>query len=306
MKLGKLWVGLAMVAAMGWWISTSAADKVRTVEIAVTENGFEPARVRVMKGEPLKLVVTRTTDKTCAKEIEIHDANIRADLPLNKPVTLTFTPQVDGELKYTCNMDMITGVLEVASRDASDGAHSNQGGMMGGSGRMGGMMGGEGGMMGGGMQDMRAIHGLLSQHEKIERSVKDIPNGVETVTTSRDPQVATLIRDHVWQMKARIEEGRPIRQMDPLFREIFKNHQHIHMQIADIPGGVRVTETADTANVVPLVRQHARRAVSEFVAEGMPRAMQPTPLPPGYVPSDLQDRREADRSRGCRCMGSMM
>jgi hypothetical protein len=32
-----------------------------------------------------------------------------------------------------------------------------------------------------------------------------------------------------------------------------------------------------------LIRQHAHRAVSEFVAEGMARAMEPTPLPPGYT-----------------------
>lgn len=304
MDAKKLWVGLAMVAALGLWNSSRAADKVRTIEITVTEQGFEPARVKVVNGEPLKLIVTRKTDKTCAKEIEIHDANVRADLPLNTPVTLTFTPTLDGELKYACSMNMVTGVLEVAPRDAAD-APRHEGGMMGGTDGMGPRSGGDGGMMDGGMQDMRAIHGLLSQHRKIERSVKDIPDGVETVTTSRDPQVATLIREHVWQMKARIEEGRPIRQMDPLFREVFKNHQHIHMQIADVPGGVRVTETADAPDVVPLVRQHARRAVSEFVAEGMRRAMQPTPLPPGYKPTDDPDRHESRHpSHGCRCMGA--
>ncbi|HZZ84086.1 MAG TPA: hypothetical protein VFE30_06085 [Anaeromyxobacteraceae bacterium] len=175
--------------------------------------------------------------------------------------------------------------------------------------RDGGMMGGENGMpgarmMGGGMQDMRTIHGLLSEHDKIKRSVKDISNGVESMTTSDDPLVAKLIREHVWQMKSRIEEGRPIHQMDPLFREIFKNHDHIHMQITDIPGGVRVTETADTQEVVPLVRQHARRAVSEFVAEGMPRMMEPTPLPPGYQPVEGGKGRRAGHRHGCRCMGS--
>lgn len=165
---------------------------------------------------------------------------------------------------------------------------------------MGGMMnGGMGGMMGGSMKDMSAIHGLLSNHRKIQRSVEDIPNGVQTVTTSQDPQVTALIREHVWQMKERMEKGRPIRQMDPLFRELFKNHQHIHIAIENVEGGVRVAETSDTPRVTPLIRQHAWRAVSEFVAEGMPRAMRPTPLPPGYVASDGEQR--AGRS-GCCCM----
>jgi len=36
--------------------------------------------------------------------------------------------------------------------------------------------------------------------------------------------------------------------------------------------------------VTLLIRQHARAAVSQFVADGMARAMQPTPLPDGYHP----------------------
>ena len=85
----------------------------RTVDLAVTTRGFEPARVKVAKGGPLKLVVTRKTDDTCAKEIVIADENIKADLPLNKPVTLNFTPKRAGELKYACGMNMVTGVLDV-------------------------------------------------------------------------------------------------------------------------------------------------------------------------------------------------
>jgi hypothetical protein len=157
-------------------------------------------------------------------------------------------------------------------------------------------------MMGGSMQEMSAIHGLLSQHDKIQRSVKDIPDGVETVTRSDYPEVTKLIREHVWQMKARIEKGEPIRQMDPLFREIFANHEHIHMKIVDVAGGVRVTETADEQRVVPLVRQHVRRAVSEFVAGGMRRAMQPTPLPPGYEPSRGGEGHDgAPQAHRCGC-----
>jgi hypothetical protein len=161
----------------------------------------------------------------------------------------------------------------------------------------GGMMGG---MMGGSMEEMSTIHSLLSNHQRIRRSVEDIPGGVRTITTSDDPQVAALIRQHVREMKHRIEQGRPIRQMDPLFREIFANHEHIHIDIADVPGGVSVIESADSPRATLLVRQHARRAVSEFVAEGMSRAMRPTPLPPGYAPAESQERSGGQRG-GCGC-----
>ena len=132
------------------------------------------------------------------------------------------------------------------------------------------------------MRDMPVIHDLLVAHERIERRVEEIPEGIRAVTWSDDEEVATLIRTHVRQMKARVEDGDPIRQMDPVFQEIFEHHEAIEMEIEEVPGGVRVTETSDDPQVVLLIRQHARRAVSEFVADGMERAMQPTPLPSRY------------------------
>ena len=129
---------------------------------------------------------------------------------------------------------------------------------------------------------MRIIHRLLVEHDEISRKVEEIPGGIRSTTVSRRPEISDSIRSHVRQMKARLEAGDPIRQMDPVFREIFKHHTQIRMEIDDIPGGVRVTETSDDPQVVLLIRQHAERAVSEFVADGMQRAMRPTPLPAGY------------------------
>jgi hypothetical protein len=147
---------------------------------------------------------------------------------------------------------------------------------------MGGM--GMGGGMGGmGMRrDGPTIHSLLADHEKVKRTVEEIPDGIRSVTTSDEPEVAALIRKHVWQMKDRLERGEPIRMMDPLFREVFAHHDKIRMAIEDVPGGVRVTETSDDPQVVLLIRQHAR-TVNEFVESGMRRMHQPTPLPEGYA-----------------------
>lgn len=146
-----------------------------------------------------------------------------------------------------------------------------------------GMMGGGGMMDGNMMRDMQVIRSLLNQHDKIERTVEDVPGGVRTVTTSDDPEVTGRIRRHVWQMKQRIEKGTPIRRMDPVFRELFKHHEKIEMRIEEVPDGVRVIETSDDPGVSSLIRQHARRFVSEAVEQGMPRAMRPTPLPEGYT-----------------------
>ena len=96
-----------------------AADKApkqkapQKVEIAVTEDGFVPSEIKVSKGQPVTLVVTRKTETTCAKEIVIADANVKKELPLNQPVTVTVTPSKTGKITYACGMDMVTGVLIV-------------------------------------------------------------------------------------------------------------------------------------------------------------------------------------------------
>jgi plastocyanin domain-containing protein len=84
------------------------------VEMAVTDKGFEPQNIRVKKGEPVTLIITRKTDVTCATEIVIDEHKVHAKLPLNQPVTVNFTPQKSGKLKYGCGMNkMIGGVISV-------------------------------------------------------------------------------------------------------------------------------------------------------------------------------------------------
>ncbi len=82
-----------------------------TVTLEVTEQGFVPANVVVAKDKPVKLVVTRKTDNTCATEIVIEDFGIRQKLPLNEPVTVTFTPKGAGPIHYACGMNMVGGVI---------------------------------------------------------------------------------------------------------------------------------------------------------------------------------------------------
>ena len=63
---------------------------------------------------------------------------------------------------------------------------------------------------------------MLPRYEQIRREVENVPGEIRSVTTSADPELAQLIRRHVRQMKQRMEEGRPIRHMDPVFRELFR------------------------------------------------------------------------------------
>ncbi len=94
--------------------AASAVQKAgQAIEIQVTGEGFVPANIKVKKGQPVRLVVTRKTDRTCATEIVIRDHGINQKLPLNMPVTVEFTPSKSGQLRYACGMDMISGVIAV-------------------------------------------------------------------------------------------------------------------------------------------------------------------------------------------------
>jgi plastocyanin domain-containing protein len=107
--------GVSKAEAAAPSVPEKRENGVRVVDIAVTEKGYEPSPVSLKKGEPVKLVVTRKTDQTCATEVVMDDGyNINTPLPLNQPVEITFTPKESGKLVYGCHMGkMVSGVFMV-------------------------------------------------------------------------------------------------------------------------------------------------------------------------------------------------
>ena len=108
LMLSVLVAGFALAAP-----PPKSAIPERRIAIRVTSRGFEPAVIRVRSGRPLVLVVTRTTERTCAKEIVIAERKIRQPLPLNRAVEVRLTPEKPGSLRFACGMDMISGRLVV-------------------------------------------------------------------------------------------------------------------------------------------------------------------------------------------------
>lgn len=99
--------------------TTAPAPKVdgvaERVEMQVTEAGYVPARVPAKAGKPLTLVITRKTDRTCAREIMFAGQEGKTELPLDKTVEVMYTPKASGEVKFGCAMGMmIAGVLAVS------------------------------------------------------------------------------------------------------------------------------------------------------------------------------------------------
>lgn len=131
--------------------------------------------------------------------------------------------------------------------------------------------------------DREVFQYLLANHGKIKRTVKELPNGVETLTESETPEVAAKIKEHVEWMTVRIKEANPIRMRDPLFAEIFKHTDKIEMQHENTEKGVRVTETSNDPTVVKLIQAHAK-VVSSFVERGFAEAMKNHPVPAQWIP----------------------
>ena len=111
---------VAVLTLMSLFVASAPASPAarpkateRRIAITVTSKGFEPATIPVNAGRPVVLVVTRKTDRTCARELAIKERGIMQPLPLNRPVEIRLTPENPGSIRFACGMDMIAGVLVV-------------------------------------------------------------------------------------------------------------------------------------------------------------------------------------------------
>lgn len=94
---------------------TVSLVNANTYDVKVTEKGFNPSNISATAGEDVTLKFTRTSDTTCATEV--HLASVpngkTLKLPLNKAVALKVGKVKQGEIRFTCGMDMVSGVITV-------------------------------------------------------------------------------------------------------------------------------------------------------------------------------------------------
>ena len=153
--------------------------------------------------------------------------------------------------------------------------HMRSGGMMGG-GMMGNMM--NGGMMGGMMlsgrdttrAEVEEMRAMFMRHPDITRSVTNLPDGIETLTESTDPDLTAAIVGHVVKMVERMEDGRdpmvPIQS--PTLKILFERGDSITTEMTPTDTGIRVIQTSTDPEVVAALQTHAAE-VSDLAARGM-------------------------------------
>jgi hypothetical protein len=115
--------------------------------------------------------------------------------------------------------------------------------------------------------DKTVFTALLTDHDKIHRTVTELPDGVQAITESDDPAVAARLVDHVTAMKSRLHDDRRVRQWDPLYIAIFDDAEKVNLDITPTGKGVRVRETSTDPAVIALIKQHAG-VVSGYAREG--------------------------------------
>jgi hypothetical protein len=140
---------------------------------------------------------------------------------------------------------------------------------------MGHRMGGGQGMMemaadAATFEQLRAIHTLFINHDRIKRTVTNLPDGIRTVTESDDPQIAALLKTHVADMMKRVgngdDPGLPI-ESDAL-HAIFRDANKIRTSTEITTNGVVVVQTSDSPKVIAELQEHAAQ-VTDFAQEGM-------------------------------------
>lgn len=87
--------------------NVEAKVAIQSLKVTVTENGFEPKTLDVRPGTDVVLEVTRKTDSTCAKQVQVPSKKIKVDLPLNKTVSVALGKVVKGEIRFGCGMSMM-------------------------------------------------------------------------------------------------------------------------------------------------------------------------------------------------------
>ncbi len=108
----RAYAGLAVLAASALAVAGCRRGP-QEVAVTVGSNGFDPARIEARAGKPLVLVLTRTTNNTCATEIVIPEVGVNTPLPLGKPVRVELTPREAGKLRFSCGMRMFQGEIDV-------------------------------------------------------------------------------------------------------------------------------------------------------------------------------------------------
>lgn len=114
---------VASAATIGWinWYffvagrttaRAATAGGVQHVLVRV-DGGYDPQRIEVEAGRPVRLTFDRADTGGCSEEVVLPEFGIRRFLPVGEPTSVEFTPAEPGTYEFTCGMGMLRGRVAV-------------------------------------------------------------------------------------------------------------------------------------------------------------------------------------------------
>lgn len=120
MSIDVILVDIAALLTTGWivwyfWLSESKSTVAAAVAgvqetIIRVKGGYDPDRIEVRAGQPVRLRFLRQETAACSERVEFPDFGISRPLPEGEEVTIELTPD-EGEYEFTCQMGMLRGTL---------------------------------------------------------------------------------------------------------------------------------------------------------------------------------------------------
>ncbi len=95
-------------------VAAQVKDGVQVVRITASDEGYEPAAIRLRAGIPARLIFERQSGSICAAKLAIPDLGVEAtELAAGEATAIEFTPVRSGRFTFACGMDMLRGALLV-------------------------------------------------------------------------------------------------------------------------------------------------------------------------------------------------
>jgi plastocyanin domain-containing protein len=117
---GVLAASAAAIALVLWYflgprsggVCAAADEGVQRSRIRV-HGAYDPDRIVVLAGRPVRLEFYRDETNPCSEEVLLPSLRIHRDLPAFETTSVEFTPTEPGEIEFTCGMSMMRGRIVV-------------------------------------------------------------------------------------------------------------------------------------------------------------------------------------------------
>ena len=119
-------------------------------------------------------------------------------------------------------------------------------------------------------QETEEMAAMFRQFEGIERTVENLPNGIKTVTFSKDPDLMGIIASHAIGMIRRVEKGNDPKVFiqSPTLDIFFERAHEIETVIDMTDEGLVIIQTSNDPEMVEALHTHAAE-VTAMAERGM-------------------------------------